>query len=174
VARTRVSIATQALTVGATLIFCLLSYYEHTRAVRPSFILNVYLFFTLLFDIARARTLWIREADAYSNIIAIVSTVTVGLKALILLLEAVEKRLILRPVYKSYPPEATSSVYNKSFFWWLNPLFAKGFMRLIRIDDLFTLDKHMFSERVHERMEAAWNRGKSNMVPCLGMRALTN
>lgn len=86
------------------------------------------------------------------------------MKALILLVEAIEKQFILRLAYKAYPPEATSGVYSRSFFWWLNPLFAKGFTGLIQMEDLFTLDKHLFSERVHERMEAAWNRGRASIV----------
>ncbi|KAL1965989.1 hypothetical protein VTN77DRAFT_4929 [Rasamsonia byssochlamydoides] len=155
-ARTRASIPVQAVSVAATLAFCLLSYYEHTRAVRPSFLLDIYLFVTLLFDIARSRTLWLREIDDYNETIAIVFTVAVGLKALALLLESGEKRWILRSEYKAYPPEATASIFTRSFFAWLNPLFARGFSKLLSVDDLFQLDKQLLSERVHARMEAEW------------------
>ncbi|KAL1981958.1 hypothetical protein VTN96DRAFT_1970 [Rasamsonia emersonii] len=154
--RTRASIPIQAVTLAATLVFSLLSYYEHTRAVRPSFLLDVYLFFTLVFDVARSRTLWLRQTDDYNKTIAIVFTVAVGLKLVALLLESVEKRWILRSEYKAYPPEATASIFTRSFFWWLNPLLARGFSKLLSVDDLFFLDKQLLSERVHSRMEAAW------------------
>jgi ATP-binding cassette subfamily C (CFTR/MRP) protein 1 len=161
VTRTRASIPVQAVTFAAVLLVCLLSYYEHTRAVRPSFLLDIYLFFTLLFDSARARTLWLRETDDYNKTMAIVFSVAVGLKALALLLESVEKRRILRSQYKAYPPEATASIFTRSFFSWLNPLFARGFFKLLSVDDLFTLDKQLFSGRVHTRLETAWAKGDS-------------
>lgn len=147
------------MTLAATPIFSVLSYYEHTRAVRPSFLLDVYLFFTLLFDVARSRTLWLRQTDDYNRTIAIVFTVAVVLKLVALLLESLEKRWILRSEYKAYPPEATASIFTRSFFWWLSPLFARGFSKVLSVDDLFPLDKQLLSERVHSRMEAAWAKG---------------
>lgn len=82
------------------------------------------------------------------------------MKALLLALEALEKRRFLRAEYKASPPEATASIFNRSFFWWLNPLFVKGFSSLLRMDDLFDIDKQMRSEYIHERMEKAWNKGR--------------
>ncbi|KAH8701117.1 putative ABC multidrug transporter [Talaromyces proteolyticus] len=156
--RTSASIPVQAISFGSTGVFCLLSYFEHTRSVRPSFLLNVYLFLTLLFDIARCRTLWLRDPNTYGRTIAVLFTASVALKAVLVLLEGLEKRWTLRSEYKDYPPEATASTYNRSFFSWLNPLFMKGFTSLVRVDDLFVVDKDMLSERVHARLEAAWNK----------------
>ena len=130
-------------------------------SVQPSLLFNTYLFVTLLFDIARARTLWLRHNNNYNEAIAIVFTAALGLKVAILLLEALEKRRILQPRYKSYPPEATSGLYNKSFFWWLHPLFRKAFSKLLFIEDLYTLDKHLDAERVQERLQRSWDKGWS-------------
>ncbi|KAL1975277.1 hypothetical protein VTN31DRAFT_3669 [Thermomyces dupontii] len=160
VSRTRASIALHALSFISTSVFCLLSYYEHSRTIHPSFLLNVYLFFSLLFDIARARTLWLRETGTVGRYIAVIFTVSVAIKAILVILEAIEKRRILRPQYKPCPPEATGNIYNRGFFWWLNSLFRRGFSNLLRVDDLFTLDKKLLSDHVHERMEAAWSKGR--------------
>lgn len=81
------------------------------------------------------------------------------MKSFLLVLEALEKRRFLRSEYKASPPEATASIFNRSFFWWLNPLFVRGFSSLLRMDDLFEVDKQMRSEYVHERMEQAYNKG---------------
>uniref|UniRef100_A0A093VGM0 Canalicular multispecific organic anion transporter 2 n=1 Tax=Talaromyces marneffei PM1 TaxID=1077442 RepID=A0A093VGM0_TALMA len=156
--RTNASIPVQAVSLAATAIFCLLSYFEHTRTIRPSFLLDVFFFLTLLFDIAQCRTLWLRGSGFYGNTIAILFTISVVMKALLLALEALEKRRFLRAEYKASPPEATASIFNRSFFWWLNPLFVKGFSSLLRMDDLFDIDKQMRSEYIHERMEKAWNK----------------
>lgn len=159
--KTRTTVPTTTVSVIGSLLFCLLSYTEHLHSVQPSLLLNVYLFVTLLFDIARARTLWLRQYNHYNEVITIVFTATVALKAVILLLEAVEKRWILQPKYKAYPPEAVSGIYNRSFFWWLNQLFQRGFSKLLFIDDLFTLDKHLAAEYLQERLQGAWDKGLS-------------
>lgn len=158
--RTKASIATNAvLTVGA-LMLATLSYAEHTRSVRPSFILNIYLLCSLLFDIARARTLWFRATDGFNEIISIVTIVAVGGKLLLVILEAVEKRHILKNEFSGYPPEATAGFYNRCFFWWLNPLFKNGFSNVLSVEDLFVLDKELSSERLLAMFEERWSKGK--------------
>lgn len=151
--------ANSVLTFGA-LALCLLSYAEHTRSVRPSFILNTYLFCSLLFDSAHTRTLWLRRVDQFDLVIAIVTTIAVGVKLLLLILEAVEKRGILKPEYKGYPPEATAGFYNRAFFWWLNPLFKKGFSNILSVEDLNVLDKELSSERLLAKFEERWSNCK--------------
>ncbi|KAI1930027.1 hypothetical protein LOZ60_001286 [Ophidiomyces ophidiicola] len=156
--RTRTSLATSALTLAGAAGFCLLSYFEHVRSVKPSFLLNVYFLFTILFDAARSRTLWLRRDDDYGFMIALAFTVTVGLKAVILIFEACSKRGILKAEYRSYPPEATAGIINRSLFWWLNPLFWFGYSNFMTMEDLYSLDKHLVSERVHQRLETAWGK----------------
>ncbi|OOQ90525.1 putative ABC multidrug transporter [Penicillium brasilianum] len=159
--RTKASIATNAvLTVGA-LMLGTLSYAEHTRSVRPSFILNIYLLCSLLFDIARARTLWFRATDGFNEVISIVTIVAVGGKLLLVILEAVEKRHILKNEFSGYPPEATAGFYNRCFFWWLNPLFKNGFSNVLSVEDLFVLDKELSSERLLAMFEERWSKVKS-------------
>ncbi|KAJ5599382.1 hypothetical protein N7450_000449 [Penicillium hetheringtonii] len=156
-ARTKASIASSAvLTVGAVLL-ALLSYAEHTRSVKPSLILNAYLFCSLLFDIAHTRTLWLRSIDNFNDGIAIVTTVSVGAKFLLAFLEAVEKRSILKHEFT----EATAGFYNKATFWWLNPLFKNGFRNLLSVEDLAVLDKELSSERLLALFEERWTKVKS-------------
>jgi hypothetical protein len=158
-ARTRTTLAAAALTLISTLGLCLFSYAEHTRAVRPSSIINTYLLATLLFDIAHARTLWLRAADHLNQTIAYICVAAVVVKSIVLVLEALDKRRSLRPEYRAYPPEATSSIYNRSFFWWLNPLFRQGYSRELDVDDLFVLDKHLGASYGYQRFHAAWSSG---------------
>lgn len=87
-------------------------------------------------------------------------------KAVILVLEATEKRRLLRPQYRAYPPEATSSVFNRSFFWWLNPLFRLGFGRVLDVDDLFSLDKHLQASYCHKRFREVWTSGEWHPCCC--------
>lgn len=156
---TKASVAANAILTIGVIFLGVLSYAEHTRSVRPSFILNSYLLCSLLFDIARARTLWLRYTDSFNETIAIVTTVSVGFKLLLLVLEAVEKRYILKSEYAGSPPEATESFYNRAVFWWLNPLFKNGFSNFLSVDDLFVLDKELSSERLLALFEERWSKG---------------
>lgn len=157
--RTRASIPSATLPLISSLVFCVISYAEHRQATRPSSLLNSYLFSTLLFDIAHARTLWLRGADNIGRAIASLAIAGVVVKAVILVLEAWEKRSVLRSEYRAYPPEATGSIYNRYFFWWLNPLFVQGFRRVLVIDNLLTLDKKLGAAYCYERFRAAWTAG---------------
>ncbi len=78
---------------------------------------------------------------------------------MILVLEALEKRKILKEDCQSYPPEATSGVYNRALFWWLNPLFMKGFRKTFSISDLYALDKHLAAPYLHVLLGTAWVKG---------------
>ncbi|KAK3322938.1 P-loop containing nucleoside triphosphate hydrolase protein [Apodospora peruviana] len=154
-----ISLAAAALTPLCTLGLCVLSYAEHWRSVRPSTLLCVFLFATLLFDITRTRSLWLRSLDplGLNDDIAYVSVASVIVKAAVLVLEALNKTRLLHQKYRAYPPEATSGIFNRSFFWWLNPLFRSGFGRVLGVDDLFTLDKHLQASYLHTRFRAAWS-----------------
>ncbi|KAK3371045.1 P-loop containing nucleoside triphosphate hydrolase protein [Lasiosphaeria ovina] len=134
----------------------------HTRAVRPSSLLSIFLLSTLLFDAAHTRTLWLR-ASSQSNghndnkTLAYLAIAAAAVKAAVLVAEAVEKRRLLRPAVRAlYPPEATSSVFSRVFFTWLNALFRAGFGRVLVVDDLFALDKHLQAAYCHARLRAAW------------------
>ncbi|KAL3460707.1 P-loop containing nucleoside triphosphate hydrolase protein [Aspergillus heterothallicus] len=160
--RTDASIPINALLTFATFLLGLLSYTEHSFSVTPSFLLNIYLLVTLLFDIAKTRTLWLRQSGGISETIAIITSVVVALKFLLFVIEALEKRSILRDEYKAYPPEDTAGIFNKALFWWLNPLFQKGFARALSVNDLYLLDKQLSSKRLHSSLENSWSQVTQN------------
>ncbi|KAJ5279863.1 hypothetical protein N7478_005235 [Penicillium angulare] len=169
---TKASLPTNAILTVGVLFLAALSYAEHARSVRPSFILNAYLLCSLLFDVSRARTLWLRSANSFDDIIATVTTISVGAKLLLAILEAVEKRHILKSEFQGYPPEATASFYNRSVFYWLNPVFNVGFSSILSIEDLFPLDKELSSERLLAIFEERWSKVKSKTPNTLHLECL--
>lgn len=92
--------------------------------------------------------------------IAAVFSSSLGVKLLILVTEAMEKRDILLPRYQQHPPEATSGIYSRSFFWWLNSLFSSGFRRSLSNDDLYPIDDSMISSVLQDRLQIVWNASK--------------
>jgi ATP-binding cassette, subfamily C (CFTR/MRP), member 1 len=129
-------IAAAALVFVNGLLLALLSYVEHTRSVRPSTIINVYLLFTSLFDCAIARTLWLLDG---AHAVARLFTAATSAKALILISEAWEKRSILRVQYRDLSPETTSGILGRSVFWWINPLMKLGFSNFLTEHDLYVV-----------------------------------
>jgi ATP-binding cassette subfamily C (CFTR/MRP) protein 1 len=132
---------------------------EHVRSIRPSAILNIWLLISLVFDIARVRTLWLLPSY---NVLAIVFTVGVAFKVIILGLEAREKQGILLNTHEKLSPELTSGFFSQSFFWWLNPLFSRGSKSNLTIDDLYPLDEKVLSSWNSNVLEQAWRTSKSH------------
>ena len=150
--KTSASVPNAAVQLVGVLAIALLSFIEHQKTIRPSLIIEAYLFVTILFDIARVRTLWLLHSTI---VIAALTTVWVLLKFLLLCVEATGKQKILREEYRSTSPEALVGLCGKLFFWWLNPLFRTGFKRTLSIDDLLPLDKHLKSDYLYQRMQLA-------------------
>lgn len=87
-------------------------------------------------------------------------SVTFGLKLFILLLEAHEKRSLLKKSYQSSAPETTSGIYNRSTFWWLRDVFRKGFGTVLTVGTLMPLDDEINAATDSQRLVERWNRGK--------------
>ena len=138
--------------VGA-LALAILSFVEHERSIRPSLAIQFYLSLTLLLDAARVRTLWLQS---YNNAVATVTTVAFIFKFVLIIFEAAEKRNILHLKWKWTSPEATSGLFSRSVFWWLNGLFQIGFRRSLYMEDLLPLDKHLTCGYLYDRLQTAW------------------
>jgi len=144
-------------------IILILSYLEDKKATRPSTVLNIYLLLSILLDASQVRTLWLIDYDH----VAAVQSAAIGIKIVMLLLEARSKVPHLMGPYKDYPPEATSGIWNLSFVWWLNRLFATGFRKLMTTQDLFDIDRDLTSEVLGDTLQNAWDkRGKDSLTLC--------
>lgn len=79
-------------------------------------------------------------------------------KLMLLWVEAVGKRRVLRAEWQRQSPEATSGLWAKLLFWWLNPIFLTGFARSLSLEDLLPLDKHLTSDYLYHTLQKAWTR----------------
>jgi hypothetical protein len=152
-----VSLAASCVSLIASLLMCGLSYTEHAKSPRPSFILNAYLLASLLLDAVIVRSFWL---SGLSVVLRALFTVSFVVKAALLVLEAIEKARFVRNGSPSLDsPEVTSGLYSRGLFWWMNPLLLDGFRRLLRPDDLYQLDKSMSAAVLHEAFWTAWDSG---------------
>ena len=153
--RTPAAIASSLSFVSSIVLFAL-SYLEHSRSLRPSALLNAYLFFTVLFDAVVLRTLWTMLP---SSAVRDLFTASFAFKAVILFLEAKEKREYLRN--ESRPgPEETSGLYSQTFVWWINSIIKQGYRHILKPTDLYPVDDSMSSEVLNENFWRQWNKGE--------------
>jgi ATP-binding cassette subfamily C (CFTR/MRP) protein 1 len=160
--RTRASLPAALLALAAALGLCVLSYVEHTKNIRPSSIINAYLLLTLPFDAAQLRTKWLRGDDVAASG---ASSSVLAIKVLVLISEATEKRRILSTPYADPSPEATSGLYSRGLFWWLNSLFRLGFRNVVGEDDLFAVDRDLQSKALGIRFDKHWINRTSHFSP---------
>lgn len=156
--RTAASIPSATLNLVSAITVGVVSNVSHSRLIRPSTILAVFLALTLLFDVAIARTLWLMR-DGQPRLAA-VFTAAGAAKLMLLVLEAREKTALP-------PAEARSSIYSRSFFWWLSPLLLRGYKSTLGLKDLDQLEDSLASEPMCENMTAAWEKGKSSRASVL-------
>ncbi|KAH7350682.1 P-loop containing nucleoside triphosphate hydrolase protein [Rhexocercosporidium sp. MPI-PUGE-AT-0058] len=151
---TRATLPSSALSFLAAIAVLLLSGLEDSRAVQPSLLLSIYLLATLSFDAVQVRTLYLRHENPT---LLSLFTASLAIKAVLLVLESRSKRRYLNAPYNGNSPETTGGIFNRSFFWWINPILATGFRRLLTLDDLFQTDASLLSEPLRDRMQKSWD-----------------
>jgi len=110
---------------------------------------------SLLFDIARVRTQWLLRGHSDD---AIAGSVSAAVKIVLLGLEAVDKRHILLAAWSEISPENTSGMVSRGLFWWLNALLVRGFKDILSLDDLFSINRNLSSEKLCGLLQARWNK----------------
>ncbi|TVY15492.1 ABC transporter FUM19 [Lachnellula arida] len=151
--RTRTTIAATTLDLAATVAMGVLSPFEHSKSMRPSVLLSVFLFFTIILDIARARTEWLLPGSSATPAVFVAA---LAVKTLLLVLEALSK---VSQSHTEGPdmPEQRSGIYSLSFFAWLNPLIYQGNRGNLKVHNLYPIDEHISSQSVHERVQKRWD-----------------
>jgi len=141
----------------STVLLLVVSDFEHRRTTSPSGLIQVFLLLTVLLDLPRLRTAWLLDG-AY--VVASVFTVTFVLRILLLTVESVQKWKHAAISPESIPPEERQGIFGRTFFWWLMPMFLKGYTRDLSMDDLFAIDDDLKGGMLYERLISSWNSGK--------------
>jgi ATP-binding cassette, subfamily C (CFTR/MRP), member 1 len=139
--------------VADSLAILVLSPLEHLRSLRPSTLLQIYLLFTLLFDITICRTLWLIGLDIG---IERAFTAATSLKFVLFCMEVSEKRPWLLPQYRHQKSEAISGFVNLSVFWWLNNLFLTGYNKILSLADIEGIEDAYRTEALERNIKENW------------------
>ncbi len=93
------------------------------------------------------------------TVVAAIYTVVFVLRIPLLLLESQQKWKHATIPPEEIPPERRQGIFGRTFFWWLNPLFIKGYTRDLTMDDLFAIDDDIKGEKLYDRLIKHWNKG---------------
>ena len=157
----RAGLAAAILSFVTSLIILPLSSLEHGKTLRPSMLLNLYLFVTLIFDAAILRTLWL---SPFNMPIRGLFTASFCMKFVLVAMEAIEKRQFFRPGYEKTSPEESSGLFGQSLLWWLNHIIALGARQLIKPADLYPITTDMASEKLGVSFWKIWNDSREIMI----------
>ncbi|KAF4511346.1 hypothetical protein G6O67_003152 [Ophiocordyceps sinensis] len=163
------SMTAAGLALVTAVLFCLLSYLEHGRNIRPSSILLLYCTFSTLLDAVRARTVWLVYPASTLAALAIASVVA---KTAVLVLESHEKSNSIMAPKGTYGPESISSVLNRSIFFWLNRVVWNGARTALLPGNVDELPPEMTSASLGSPFLDAWAESRQKRQSFACMRAL--
>ncbi|EPS38832.1 hypothetical protein H072_7417 [Dactylellina haptotyla CBS 200.50] len=150
--------------------FWCLSWIEHCKSRRPSWLLTVYLSLTLLLDATILRTLYLSQ-ETYPLSIRVATSISAVAKFIVIVIEATEKKGIQRGTNiaaRKQSPEEFSGPFGQMLYWWLNGLIIKGFKNVLKLEDLFNVSEDMRSEKLDEKFWQEWEKTANDEKHKLG------
>jgi ABC-type multidrug transport system fused ATPase/permease subunit len=94
------------------------------------------------------------------------------LAGVLLVSECRGKSKILLEPYCNLPPEEKSGILGRTFFWWINPILARGYKGLLDNSTIPGLKKALSSEYLRHVIVEAWRKSENDpliltLVRCL-------
>ncbi|KAJ5639919.1 P-loop containing nucleoside triphosphate hydrolase protein [Penicillium longicatenatum] len=152
---TRATVPTAFASVMVSLFCLYLSHLEHFRSLRPSTTLCLFHGFALILDLPRLRTLSLLPNNRTVTIIFAVSLLS---RTGVVILEAAEKRSLLKKPFSGSAIEATSGIFNRSLYLWVGGLLWKGSKTTLTVDNLPILDDDIKGASNPETLLEKWNK----------------
>ncbi|KAF5876101.1 putative abc multidrug protein [Botrytis fragariae] len=132
----------------AAIFLALLSHFEHTRSLSPSFTIGSYLCITFLPRAVITRTYWLlANADTGYIHVAEASSVALLFQIIIIVLESWSKEQWLFENTKVAAEELASFV-DRSLFAWLDKLLLHGYRQKLTLLDLQPIDQTLGTFRL--------------------------
>ncbi|KAG4444331.1 hypothetical protein IFR05_000205 [Cadophora sp. M221] len=138
--------STTALSFISALSIAALSGLEHTRSPRPSALIQIFLLLTTLFDVVRARTLWLVAVSSGGVVFCRLFTTSIVAKVVLLFLESKQKSGNVQWDSGQHSPEETTGIFGLAAYTWLYRIFWNGYRTVLTLEDLFTLDRRLATE----------------------------
>ena len=153
---TRVAVPAAALSLIGMLAVFALTLFEHSRTVRPSTLICLYILASIVADSVLLRTLHARGYSRSIPIVGVVST-SIATKLCFLVLESTPKTSYLKNK-DDYGPEEVTGVFGRGVLWWLNSLFWHGHHNVLTLNDLYPIDHDLRAIPLRSNMQQEWKK----------------
>ena len=150
-----------ASSVSLVAAICVISliFIEHRRSIHPSLYLGGYLFLSILLDIPKTRSLFLRDSRSFRPLASVFSS-SILVKVCLLMLEEMPKISVVNEMRKNVSAESISGAMNRCVFWWLNNVLFLGYRRLIELADLGVIQSKFDSSALLARVDKRWRTGE--------------
>ncbi|KAM3415153.1 hypothetical protein BST61_g10277 [Cercospora zeina] len=119
---------------------------EELRSPRPSLIVQAYLVLDISWRAVQLRTSWLIANSQKFKTFAGLSTAIVVVQLGLLILECLPDRPTLHR--QQYSPEESAGLFSLASFAWLTSLLRKGYIKPLRISDLYSLASSLETTRL--------------------------
>lgn len=157
-----VTVAASVMSLVASICTMAIIFITHAYCLQPSAFLSIFFSLTMLFDIAMARSYFLRDT---LGAIAGLQVCVVILKLLLVILEEVPKRSLYRSEHLRFTAsaETVSGFWSRSLFVWLNPLLVFGWRNAFTLDNLPSIGDEFASERLFDEFLPHWTEGRNRI-----------
>lgn len=152
---TGLSLVAASVVSLAAITLAILMHVEHRRTLEPSSLPALYIFVTMLLDIANGPLCLLRGATEFHSL-ACIMTATAAFKVILLVLCELPKRYHGQPAKRGAKPN--SGFWAQALPAWLKSTLLLGFQSVLSIDDLPDLDPSFASARLAATFEPIWQK----------------
>ncbi|KAI5196133.1 P-loop containing nucleoside triphosphate hydrolase protein [Aureobasidium subglaciale] len=156
------------LALIAAFVTVLLSQWEHSRSIRPSYLLQTYLLLSLLGRLVHIYTGWPDITATSERAIEISVCIST---AILLGIESVQKDGILLSS-KQYPPQVLRGVFGQRLFLWLNRMFHRGYNTVYELNNLDRIDEVLSSPDDCRRLRMQWLKSTTSTSQNILLRSI--
>ncbi|KAK0733418.1 P-loop containing nucleoside triphosphate hydrolase protein [Lasiosphaeria miniovina] len=155
----------------AALGLVVLSRLEHQRSARPSDLISVYLWLSLLCDVVHLTLPSLRHLDSHAR--AVLATRAVA-KLVVLIVESLSKGPDVLDSRGHVPtPEERSGVFGRVLFLWVNGVLRRGYYNTaLAVSDLPPIDYKLAAEPLRSRILQAWTQSRAPWLPRVLVKSL--
>ncbi|KAI1135027.1 ABC transporter [Hypoxylon sp. FL0543] len=147
--------AVRALELAAAVVFCVLSWLEHRRSIRPSDSIILYLIACLIRDglelpsTIQGQRDWLMQDPMIAQMV---------LEVALLAAEDLQKVPSKESLYEDISLEEKSSILGRTFFSWIHPILFEGYRNILLGHDLPSINTKLRSKHIRAAALNAWDR----------------
>lgn len=133
--------------------------YEHRHGLRPSALLSAYFALTLILDVIRTRSYFLRSGhDAIGAVQSLVSLC----KAILLVMEEIPKSsgVIEESIRHTYGPESFSGLWSEGLCLWVNRVLSTGYKKVLSVDDFANIGPEFDTKKLLNNFENSWKKSE--------------